>query len=113
PIAIDALELVGDAPIAWIHGAVAELERGGRPALSVQLQLHDRAGEPIAALARMRCVPASLEASLQAEAGLLARARYEVSWEPLAPASPAAPAASTPGGRWLIVSDAPGTCELL
>ncbi|WP_309891777.1 SDR family NAD(P)-dependent oxidoreductase [Archangium sp.] len=108
PIAIDALEVLGQAEVAWIHGTVARVESGGRQALSVSLHFHDESFQPVAVVSRMHCVPASLEGSLKAETGLLARGRYEVAWQPLEPGN----AAAAPG-RWLIFPDARGTCDLL
>ncbi|MET0401149.1 MAG: SDR family NAD(P)-dependent oxidoreductase, partial [Cystobacter sp.] len=109
PIAIDALELFTRAEVAWVHGTVTRVESGGRPALSISLHLYDEALRAIAVVARMHCVPATLETSLKAEAGLLARGRYELTWEPIEPANTSV---MTPG-RWLILPDARGTCELL
>ncbi|WP_375772902.1 SDR family NAD(P)-dependent oxidoreductase [Archangium gephyra] len=108
PISIDALELLGQTDVAWIHGTVAQVESGGRPALSVALHFYDEALQPVAVVSRMHCVPASLESSIKAETGLLTRGRYEVAWQPLEPGN-----AATAPGRWLILPDARGTCELL
>ncbi|ACY15481.1 type I polyketide synthase [Haliangium ochraceum] len=110
PVAAQGLRFTGGeaGPPAWIHGSVEQVESGGRAALSATLALYDQAGRPVAKLARLRCVPAALESSLQAETGLLARSRYALAWEPLAP--PSAPLAP---GRWLLVADVGGVCELL
>ncbi|MDC0708568.1 SDR family NAD(P)-dependent oxidoreductase [Stigmatella sp. ncwal1] len=116
PVAIDALELVRQADVAWIHGTVTRVESGGRSALSVALHLYDEAHHPVAVLSRMHCVPASLEGSIKAETGLLARGRYEVAWQPLEPVREATASVPTPvtaPGRWLIFPDARGTCDVL
>ncbi|ADO72988.1 type I polyketide synthase [Stigmatella aurantiaca] len=116
PIAIDALELIGQADVAWIHGTVEQVESGGRSALSVALHLYDEAYRPVAVVSRMHCVPAFLEGSIKAETGLLARGRYEVAWQLLEPVSATTAPATVPAaepGRWLIFPDARGACELL
>ncbi|WP_434391508.1 SDR family NAD(P)-dependent oxidoreductase [Melittangium boletus] len=108
PISLDALDVNAQADVVWIHGTVAQVESGGRPALSVTLHFYDEALRPAAVVSRLHCVPASLESSLKTETGLLGRGRYEVAWKPLELES-AAPAS----GRWIIFPDARGTCELL